>query len=80
MWAAYNCGGRFCTIEEAYAILSRVIDGCVMTGEAPPVAVAATPFTGIIDLETGILLDTSNMNYAPSVDQVLTLVQQAAAD
>jgi len=51
-----------------------------MTGEAPPVAVAATPFTGIIDLETGILLDTSNMNYAPSLDQVLSLVQQAAAD
>ncbi len=60
--------------------MGNFFEGGYITGEGPPILIAATPFTAVIDLDTGEVLAVSTMNTAPDINQIKALVTEAAAD
>lgn len=75
-------GAQDAPIETAYNYISPHLDGHYFTGQHPPVAIYATPFTAVIDLDDMVVVDKDmySESYMMGIEEVLAAVEEAAAD
>jgi hypothetical protein len=71
----YTNGGGPLPIADAFTNISSYFDGTYFTGTMPPISIAFTPYTAVIDMRTGEVLDmdVSASDYM-SVADILTAV------
>lgn len=57
VFAVYIAGGPPLPIAEAFTYISPYFDGTYFTGTMPPISIAFTPYTAVIDMNTGTVID-----------------------
>jgi len=66
--------------SEAYKVLSQYFKGSYFTGQLPPIQIAFTPFTAVIDLETMTVMFRATLLQPGTTQQLLNLANQAASN
>jgi hypothetical protein len=74
VFAVYTNGGGTMPIADAFPYISPYFDGSYFTGAMPPISIAFTPYTAVVDMRTGEVLAMDTASAYLSVSDILAAV------
>ena len=76
----YTQSGAQAPIATAYNNIHSYFQGSYFTGKAPPISYAFTPYSAVIDMQTGEVLAMDTQTSYLSTSQIMAAVNQANSD
>ena len=74
VFAVYTNGGGPMSIAEAFPYISPYFEGTYFTGAMPPISISFTPYTAVIDMNTGEVIAKDTDTVYMTVNDILTAV------
>ncbi|MCK9459011.1 MAG: hypothetical protein M0R80_05175 [Proteobacteria bacterium] len=74
VFAVYTNGGAPMPIADAFPYISPYFAGGYFTGAMPPISIAFTPYSAVIDMRTGEVIAVDTASAYLSVSDILAAV------